>query len=152
MPLCEEFTTFSEVGPAHSAFVNPSGVAMTARAAEKLSLLLIPVVLLTGGCKLSEEAGKVKDKAKVCVEALHLSSMVPDYKNRDQESGELERRAKELRQLADDTADKDVAGAVGGLADQYARAQRRKADTVDAFAGWVRDTVKNIDKLREVCT
>jgi hypothetical protein len=125
---------------------------MTARAGKKLSLLLVPVLVLAGGCKLSDEAGKVKDKAKVCVEALHLSSMVPDYKNRDNESGELERRAKELRQLADNAADKDVAGAVGGLADQYARAQQRKADTVEAFAGWARDTVKNIDKLREVCT
>ncbi|MFC0111207.1 hypothetical protein [Kibdelosporangium aridum] len=125
---------------------------MTARAAKKLSLLLVPVLVFAGGCRLSEEAGKAKDKAKVCIEALNLSSMVPDYKNREKQSGELERRAKELRNLADSAADRDVAGAVGGLADQYARAQQRKADTVEAFGGWVRDTVKNIDKLREVCT
>ncbi|EHY88985.1 hypothetical protein ACWGRK_06295 [Saccharomonospora azurea] len=125
---------------------------MTASAARKVTLLLVPMIVLTGGCRLAEEASAVKDKAEVCVEALHLSSMVPDYEKLDEQSGELERRAEELRELADSAADRDVAGAIGNIADQYARAQQRKAATVEAFARWVGDTIDNIDHLREVCT
>ncbi|WP_037321288.1 hypothetical protein [Amycolatopsis orientalis] len=124
---------------------------MTARMARKCSLLLVTLLVLATGCKETDQAQATTGKAKACVQALNLAAMVPDYKNRERDADELQSRADRLRDLAGKVSDKEVGGAVGGLADQYAKSQRNKRETVETFANWVRDTVRNIDKLKQVC-
>ena len=124
---------------------------MTARMARKCSLLLVTLLVLATGCKETDQAQATTSKAKACVQALNLAAMVPDYKNRERDADELQSRADRLRDLAGKVSDKEVGGAVGGLADQYAKSQRNKRETVETFANWVRDTVRNIDKLKQVC-
>ncbi|MFC3455463.1 hypothetical protein [Amycolatopsis speibonae] len=124
---------------------------MTARMARKCSLLLVTVLVFATGCKEADKAQATTSRAKTCVQALDLAAMVPDYKNRERDADELQNRAGKLRELAGSVSDKEVGGAVGGLADQYAKSQRNKRETVETFAHWVRDTVRNIDKLKEAC-
>ncbi len=124
---------------------------MTAGMARKCSLLLVTLLVLTSGCKEGSQAQATTSKAKACVQALNLAAMVPDYKNRERDADELQNRSAKLRELAGTVSDKNVGDAVGGLADQYSKSQRNKRETVETFAHWVRDTVRNIDKLKEAC-
>ncbi|QIK10128.1 hypothetical protein SLV14_006914 [Streptomyces sp. Je 1-4] len=120
------------------------------RGAARVRVLALALVLLTAGCTDKEHSNKsseLKNKASACVKALRIIDLVPDPKKAE----DYEKKGKELRDLAKDVRDREVAKAMRQVAHQYGMARVEAARDFGRVAVWVKGTVTNIKTLKKVC-
>ncbi|AZS70420.1 hypothetical protein DDE74_05265 [Streptomyces lydicus] len=90
---------------------------------------------------------ELKNKASACVKALRIVDLVPDPKKAE----DYEKKGKELRDLAKDVRDREVAKAMRQVAHQYGMARVEAARDFGRVAVWVKGTVTNIKTLKKAC-
>ncbi|MEU8914942.1 MULTISPECIES: hypothetical protein [Streptomyces] len=120
------------------------------RGAAHVCVLALALVLLTAGCTdkgHSNKSSELKNKASACVKALRIIDLVPDPKKAE----DYEKKGKELRDLAKDVRDREVAKAMRQVAHQYGMARVEAARDFGRVAVWVKGTVTNIKTLKKVC-
>lgn len=120
------------------------------RRAARVRVLALALVLLTAGCTdkgNSNKSSELKNKASACVKALRIVDLVPDPKKAE----DYEKKGKELRDLAKDVRDREVAKAMRQVAHQYGMARVEAARDFGRVAVWVKGTVTNIKTLKKVC-
>lgn len=118
------------------------------------TIVLLVTMLSLAGCdqvdSAVDEAGKTKDKAAVCAEALGLADLNP-LVDPDKLRQRAEDKQRRLRELAEDVADKDVQASLLTMADSYVEVQKERFEDLSVVTEWARRNADNVDALRTAC-
>jgi hypothetical protein len=97
-----------------------------------------------------DQAKSLGDKASACAQALGLSTFVPspDPEKTKQEAAD---KAARLRQLAADTQDGNVKGALGALANEYVEVSKKSVNEIERTANWAANLAKTQENVRKIC-
>lgn len=111
------------------------------------------VVVLSGCSDVQsavDEVGATADKASVCAEALGLVNLNPNV-DLDTVQAEAGEKANQLRELANQVADRSVRDNLLALADGYVELERRQAEHLGNANDWIQRNLANLDRLRQAC-
>lgn len=114
------------------------------------ALIALSCAGLLTGCEAINTASNTLDRAELCAEALSAAGFNPDLSNPQQSADEAQRRAEELRGLAERTTDPDLERELRSMADQMASFEVKDADPV-AAARWARDKLDRLNQLQLAC-
>ncbi|GAB3720089.1 hypothetical protein GCM10027598_33350 [Amycolatopsis oliviviridis] len=114
--------------------------------------LLAAAGLSLAGCSevtnAVDQTNRAATKVSACAEALSLVDLNPDPATLKERAADKEKR---LRELANNVGEKDVAGALTGMADSYLQAQKENIQDAGKVADWTKRNLDRIDALRKVC-
>jgi hypothetical protein len=117
------------------------------------SLRLVPAAALLfalTGCDTLNEASSTLDKAQVCTQALAAAGFNPDLTNPTGAVEEAQRKAEELRSLAEQTSDANLQRELQETADQIGSLQTSQVTPAD-IVGWTNAKVNQITQLTQAC-
>ena len=117
-------------------------------------LILVPTVLagllMLTGCDAINEASSTLDKAEVCTKALSAAGFSPDLSNPAGAVEEAQRKAEELRGLADQTSDADLQRELRETADQIGSLEQSDVSPADVV-GWSNRKLEQVTQLTQAC-
>lgn len=116
-------------------------------------LRLIPAAALLfalTGCDTINEASATLDRAEVCTKALSAAGFTPDLSNPLGAVEEAQRKAEELRTLADQTSDADLQRELRETADQIGSLQQSQVTPADIVT-WTNRKLDQVTQLTQAC-
>ncbi len=114
------------------------------------ALLAALFVLTVSGCDAINEASATLDKAEVCTKALSAAGFSPDLSNPLGAVEEAQRKADELRGLADQTSDANLQRELRETADQIGSLQQSDVSPADIVT-WSSRKLDQVTQLTQAC-
>ncbi|MBP2325531.1 hypothetical protein JOF56_005916 [Kibdelosporangium banguiense] len=108
---------------------------------------VLVALALTSAC---EQAKSLGDKASACAEALGLATLVPSP-DPEKTKQEAAAKAAKLQQLAADTQDGNVKGALGALAGEYVEISKKNLSELENAANWAAGLARTQESVRKIC-
>lgn len=134
------------------------GAVTSIRGAGKKILVagLAAAGLLLAGCtddvnSAINQVDAVGDKASTCSKALGIVDLNPNV-DPQQVADNAGRKAEELRRLGEQAANADLQQTLFDMADQYVQLEKQRAEHLQNFTDWLRNSTENLQKLQRACT
>ncbi|GGM59113.1 hypothetical protein GCM10012275_32860 [Longimycelium tulufanense] len=116
-----------------------------------LALAAPLLVLALGGCDSLNQVSEGLDKAEACTKALSAAGYSPDPSKGQQAVDEAQRKADELRKLAEQVSDANLQQQLRETADQMGQLQLSDLDP-SKLMSWTNERLQRVDRLTRACS